>query len=106
MSTNVEPGLEPSVGPSLERQSDIDIGYDNVFERRWSYFERFVWAFFSLLIAATLLGLLGRGPLNRVRRTLADGTTVEYERVVRFKSPSMITFVVPVKDGSASIQPS
>jgi|SRR5579884_404177 hypothetical protein len=90
--------------PGLERQAEIDVGYDYVFEQRWCTFERGVWAFFTLLIAAGLAGVFGRGPLNEVKLTLNDGTSVRYERVVRFKSPTVTNFEIPVSNGIAELE--
>jgi hypothetical protein len=98
MATNVQ--------PRLARQADVDIGYDYDFEHKWERFERGVWAGFCLLILAGFLGLFGRGPLNHVKQSLPDGTTVQYDRVVRFKSPSTVTFSVPVQAGTATIEAS
>jgi hypothetical protein len=89
---------------SLERQSDIDIGYDYIFERRWARFERIVWGLFTLLIAAGLAGIFGRGPMNQVKRTLGDGSRVQYERIVRFKSPTRVNFELPANQGVAQIE--
>ncbi len=63
----------------LERQAEIDVGYDFLFERRWGRFERGMWLFFVLLMVAGVTGLLGRGPLNHVKKTAEDGTTIQYE---------------------------
>jgi hypothetical protein len=89
---------------AIARQAEIDIGYDCEFEHKWGTFERVVWIIFGLLIAAGLAGLFGRGPLNKVKRTLPDGTTVQYERVVRFKSPSAVVFTLPVHQGAATVE--
>ena len=70
MATNTE--------SALARQAEIDIGYDYDFEYKWGRFERGVWLAFGLLILAGLLGLFGKGPLNKVKRTLPDGTVIQY----------------------------
>jgi hypothetical protein len=98
MATNIQ--------SRLERQAEIDIGYDYEFERKWDRFERGVWLVYGLLLLGGILGVFGRGPLNKVKRTLPDGTIVQYSRVVRFKSPSAVTFTLPVHDGAATIQAS
>lgn len=92
--------------PQLERQADVDIGYDYSFEHKWAHFERVVWVLFTALLVLSLLGFLGRGPLNRVSQRSEDGTLVRYERVVRFKSPSVVTFDIPVRNGVAELEPS
>jgi len=97
--------MSVAAGARLERQADIDIGYDFSFENAWSRFERYAWLGFSILLCAGLLGIFGRGPLNQVSRTFGDGTSIKYERVVRFKSPTLMQFIVPAQDGIATIQP-
>jgi hypothetical protein len=92
--------------PSIERQADIDTGYDYSFERKWGRFERVVWVFFVLLLALGMAGFFGRGPLNNVKRSLPDGASVQYERVVRFKSPSVLIFHLPVTNGWAKLEAS
>src|SRR4051794_38748262 len=96
--------MATNIGSGLARQAEIDIGYDYEFEHKWGRFERGVWLAFSLLILAGLLGLFGRGPLNNVKRTLPDGTVLQYSRVVRFKSPSAMTFNLPLQNGTATLQ--
>jgi hypothetical protein len=88
----------------LERQAGIDIGYDYHFERNWGRFERAVWIGLLTLLVLSMLGVLGRGPLNKVEKTLPDGTSVQYERVVRFKSPSTVDLTVPVVNGRATVE--
>jgi hypothetical protein len=88
----------------LERQAEIDVGYDQMFERQWGRFERWIWLGFITVIILGLLGYFGRGPMNTVKRTVSDGTMVQYERVVRFKTPTMIVFSIPVNHGLASIK--
>ena len=90
--------------PDLQRQADIDIGYDYVFEHRWARFERVIWGTLGVIIALGIAGVFGRGPLNNVKRTLPDGTFVQYERVIRFKSPTVLTFQLPVSNGVARLE--
>jgi len=97
--------MSVAAGARLERQADIDIGYDYRFEHAWGRFERYVWLGFCILLGGGLLGIFGRGPLNEVTRTYADGTSIKYERVVRFKSPTLIQFNVPAENGLVTIQP-
>jgi hypothetical protein len=88
---------------SLARQADTDIGFDPRFERRWCIFERVVWGVFVLAIVVGLLGLLGRGPLNKKVAQGQDGTTVKYERVVRYHTPTAIEVQAPAHNGFALI---
>lgn len=90
----------------MERRAEIDTGYDYRFERRWGRFERLVWLFFAFLITLALVGVLGRRPLNQVRRTFEDGSSVQYERALRFRSATVIDFQVPVENGTATLEAS
>lgn len=91
--------------PSLQRQSGVDVGYNRPFEQAWGRFERYVWATISLLILVGIAGVFGRGPLNLVSRTLPGNGMVQYERIVRFKTPTVIRFALPVDHpGTVSIQ--
>lgn len=95
----------PGNQPSLERQSDIDIGYNQSFEEAWGCFERYAWLVITILIVAGLLGLFGRGPLNQVTRPIGQTGSVRYGRIVRFKTPTVIDFVLPLKNGTATLRP-
>jgi hypothetical protein len=95
---------ESQRGVELERQAGIDTGYDYHFERNWGRFERGVWVLLLLILAAGLAGLFGRGPLNKVKAQLPDGTSIQYERVVRFKSPSVVSLSIPFVNGVSRVE--
>lgn len=72
-------------------KSDINVGEDLTFQRKWWRFEHILWALFVLVLAADISGVLGSGPLARVTRNTPDGLlTIQYERVVRSTTPAII----------------
>ena len=71
---------------------EIAVGSDPEFQRHWSRFENGVWIFFALFVLADLAGCFGRGPLAKAQAQTKDGTLhVNYERIERFSTPSVIT---------------
>lgn len=82
-----------SIGDSVPKVGDVAVGEDLEFQRRWWRFERAVWLLFLLILIADLLGLFGRGWLAKAQRTDAAQTlTLDYERVERANTPSIMTF--------------
>ncbi len=76
----------PKIGNELAAGEDLE------FERRWWRFEHIVWIFFTVLLALDLSGAFGRGPLSKAQMKTADGAiTVDYERIERFQTPSILT---------------
>ena len=79
------------------------MGEDLQFQERWWKLERLIWSFFVLVLLADVLGVFGRGWLAKA--TLAEpdsGIIVDYERVERASTPSIMTIkVLPegVSDG-------
>ncbi len=71
---------------------EVAVGEDLEFQRRWWAFERWTWRFFALIVLLDFLGVFGRGPLANAHARTADGAlTLNYERVERFNTPSIIT---------------
>jgi hypothetical protein len=78
---------------SVPKVGDVAVGEDLEFQRRWWKFERAVWLFFLLILIADVLGLFGRGWLAKAQRTDAAQTvTLDYERIQRASTPSIMTF--------------
>lgn len=74
--------------PSLQLPDD-----ERFLRRNWGV-QRVGWGVMILLVAATLLGALGRGPLSKGTRQ-GDGFVVEWDRVTRHESPAELRIVVP-----------
>jgi hypothetical protein len=86
----------PVVRNSVAQVNDeVAVGEDLSFQRRWWRFERFAWIFFTLIIVLDLAGAFGRGPLAHARAQSSDQElTVEYERIERTGTPSMMNITL------------
>lgn len=81
--------VEDSV-PKIDHE--LAVGEDLQFQRRWWRFEHIAWALFTVIVALDLLGAFGRGPLAKGTLKTPDGAmTLEYERIERFRTPSILT---------------
>lgn len=73
--------------------NEIAVGEDLEFQRKWWRFEQIVWPILLLIVIVDLLGGFGRGWLSRARRTTPDHlVTLDYERIERASTPSIMTF--------------
>jgi hypothetical protein len=71
---------------------EVAVGENLDFQRKWWRFENAIWLFFTLIIICDLAGLFGRGPLAKANRRAGDGSLeVQYERIERTASPSILT---------------
>ena len=96
MPAPAEEMTRPVRDDDVSKGDEIAVGEDMEFQSRWWRFERFVWAFFTLVLIADLAGALGRGPLANAKGTAPDGSlTVKYERVERANSSSIVTVLPP-----------
>jgi protein-L-isoaspartate(D-aspartate) O-methyltransferase len=73
------------------------IGWDEPFEDRWWRVEKIAWMLMTALLVAGGCGLFGRGALAKSHATGSD-VAVEYERVVRYQTPTRISLRVPPDD--------
>ena len=72
--------------------NEVAVGEDLEFQRRWWRFEKFTWSFFAFILLLDVLGVFGRGPLAKAQKQTPDGALrLNYERVERFGTPSMLT---------------
>lgn len=63
---------------------ELEVGFDQTFERRWRWVERGGYVFLGLFVAAGLAGLFGHGPYNHRTRTTPElGLTVDFEPITR-----------------------
>lgn len=70
---------------------ELAVGSDMDFQHRWWRFERAVWVLFTLIVIADVLGCFGRGFLAKAQVRAPDGSLdVQYERVERFSTPSIL----------------
>jgi hypothetical protein len=86
---------------------EVAVGEDLEFQRSWWKFERAIWVFFVVLIALDLAGAFGRGPLAHAHmRDPSGALDVQFERVERTGTPSMMTVVFragAVSNGAAEL---
>jgi len=92
-------------GPN--RVGDLQIDADLDSQRGEWRFERIGWAAMLLVVAATLLGAFGRGPLSRAEAGAAGGPLhLRYERLVRHNSPAPLNLELApgaAPDGQARV---
>jgi hypothetical protein len=71
---------------------ELAVGSDLEFQRRWESAERIVWIFLIAFLLLSVAGVFGRGPVANAKAKAADGSLqVEYERVERYSTPSVLT---------------
>ncbi len=83
----------PVTGDEVPKvENAISIGEDLEFQERWWKFEHIVWGFFALVVLADVLGVFGRGWFAKAKLNEPEsGMVVDYERVERASTPSIIT---------------
>ncbi|MFP5236307.1 MAG: hypothetical protein ACLGSD_10420 [Acidobacteriota bacterium] len=94
--------FQQSVHDSVPQIHDeIAVGEDIDFQRKWWRFEKIIWPILLLIVLADVLGAFGRGWLAKAHAATPDhALTLDYERVARAGTPSIMTF----KFGPAAIQ--
>jgi hypothetical protein len=76
--------------------AQIQVEFDREFIHKWLDRQKYVWYGIILLLAVTLTGLLGRGPL--ATRTVSAGPAqlrATYEQFPHYKTPSTIELHLP-----------
>jgi hypothetical protein len=91
----------------LKRISGVDLNQDMDYQRREWRAERIAWVFFTLVIVAALLGLLGQGPLSKARAGDPDaGLELIWERIDRNHAPTQMTLMLSpavIQNGTARV---
>jgi hypothetical protein len=82
----------------LSKTGDIETGFDEAFEWKWIRFEHSIWLVMIVVVIVGLAGGLGRGPLAKAQAAAAP-IEVEYERVVRYQTPTQITVTFSGQSG-------
>lgn len=86
------PPAEPISDSITKVNDEIAVGSDLEFQRRWWKFEHAIWIVFVCIVILDLLGVFGRGWFANAERKTPDGSMdVKYERVERFRTPSILT---------------
>src|ERR1700761_999470 len=89
MPTQTETNPVEDTVPKID--GELAVGSDLEFQRKWWRFSSFIWKFFALVIVADLFGCFGRGPLAHATAETPDKTlVVNYERIERFSTPSIL----------------
>jgi hypothetical protein len=87
-----QPIRKPVVDSVPKVADEVAVGEDLNFQRKWWKFERIIWSFFLLVLICDVLGVFGRGWLAKAKRSTPDqALTVDYERVERSGTPSIMT---------------
>jgi hypothetical protein len=97
-------GLPVAARDTVQSLTDDErerFGFDERFEDRWWRTEVAAWMVMAVIVAAGVIGVLGRGPLARTTAN-AGPLSVEYERVVRYQTPTRIT--VSIADGRPDLR--
>lgn len=85
----------------------IAVGEDLEFQQRWWRFETAAWYLLALLLVADALGAFGQGWLAHAHaRTRNGALDVQYERIERAGTPSMLTIhagPAAVRDGTVEL---
>jgi hypothetical protein len=72
---------------------ELEVGFDQTFERSWLRAEQVGRIVMVLFVAAGIAGLLGRGPYSHQTVTIADRTlAVDFEPVARSQTGTQVTF--------------
>lgn len=73
-------------------QNAVAVGEDIEFQRKWWHFEKIVWPILLAIVLFDMLGGFGRGWLSKAKKSTPDqALTVDYERVMRASTPSIMT---------------
>lgn len=91
---------------SVDRTGRFEVGQDLRFQRYQWTVQRWGWVVLLLLMAAALLGLLGRGPLSSTNTATPDGAVrVDYDRFLRRSAPTTLTVTLgpAATDGTARV---
>src|SRR5213595_1235399 len=86
---------------SLSDEERPRFGFDEQFEDRWWHVEFVGWIVMLALVVAGLAGVVGRGPIASARA--AGATTVEYERIARYQTPTRIVVSLPANQPQATL---
>jgi hypothetical protein len=72
--------------------NEVQVGYDRSFETRWRHAELVGRVVMLLVVAAAMLGLLGRGPYSHHSMTSpGKGLVVDFEPVARSGTSTQVT---------------
>lgn len=74
-------------------KNEVAVGEDLEFQRKWWRFERIIWPILLAIVVIDMLGGFGRGWLAKAQKSTPDkAMTLQYERIARASTPSVMTF--------------
>jgi hypothetical protein len=83
---------------------ELEIGFDQTFERKWRRLELASHAAMGLFVVAALLGLFGRGPLSHRTHMTANGRlALDFEPVARWGTSTQITVHLSAPEVRSSV---
>jgi len=85
------------------RYGRLQIEEDMGFQRRSWQAERLGWLILVLIVLASILGLIDKGPLSKIRRGDAGTLELEYERFIHRDTPVQLHVRLPIA-GPFSVQ--
>ena len=84
---------------------ELEVGFDETFERRWHRAEQVGRVLMLLFVAAGLAGVLGQGPYSHRTNWSADSAlAVDFEPVARSQTGTQVTFRFSNQTDSAARQ--
>ena len=88
----------------IKMADELDRGFYPEFERRWRLGAWSVRVLMGLIIVATMVGLLGGGPVSLLTLKATNGPiTVEYAPIIRFGTPTGLVIDADVSDGKSEV---
>ena len=83
---------------------ELEVGFDQPFEKKWLRAEQVGRVVMVLFVAASIAGLLGRGPYSHSTQKSADASTaVDFEPVARSQTGTQVTFHINNESGAPSV---
>ncbi|RZK84641.1 MAG: hypothetical protein EOO66_23330, partial [Methylobacterium sp.] len=83
---------------------ELDQGFYPAFERKWRIGAWTMRALMAAIIVATMVGLLGGGPVSLLTLKVKNGpVTVEYAPIVRFGTPTGLVIDADVAEGQSEV---
>lgn len=84
--------------------AELDAGFYPEFERKWRIGAWTVRILMAAIIVATMVGLLGGGPVSLLTFKVNNGPmTVEYAPIVRFGTPTGLVIDANVTEGQSEV---
>jgi hypothetical protein len=81
----------------------LEIDEDPAFEKRSWIAQRIGWALMSFFVLSGLLGFFGAGPVSRTSAGAPNTVTLEYERFLRYQTPTSLRIKTRTQNGAARV---